>query len=143
MRLRPSPEWEPIFAALATLKREWPARGWSWDTRLVCVTSSFAGEFVEPARTALKKAFQAEYTSKTVTTAHPYLQEVGERAGGVRANQAAYAATPAPIAHLLVFGLWWPWNDQETVSVRVGIAKLEANDDPYPRFREIFGVSVY
>jgi hypothetical protein len=143
MKLRPSPEWEPIFASMAQLKREWPARGWSWDARLVCVTSSFSGEFVEPAKAALQKAFAMEYTAKTIASSHPYLQEVAERAGGLRANQFAYAATVAPASHLLCFGLWWPWNDQETMSVRIGFAKLEANDEPYPRFRDIFGVSGY
>jgi hypothetical protein len=143
MRLRPSPEWEPIFASLSMLKREWPARGWSWDSRLVCVTSSFSGEFIEPARASLKNAFTTEYNTKTLATSHPYMQEVVEKSGGLRSNQFAFAATPAPAAYLLAYALWWPWNDQETMSVRIGFAKLEANDEPYPRFRDIFGVSGY
>jgi hypothetical protein len=143
MRLRPSPDWEPMFASLIALKRDWPARGWSWDTRLVCITSSFAGEFVEPARAALKLALPTEYNAKTLPTAHPYVLDAVEQAGGLRSNQFACTSGPLPTAHLMTFALWWPWNDQETVSVRVGFAKLEANDEPYSRFREIFGVSVY
>jgi hypothetical protein len=110
---------------------------------MVCVTSSFAGEYVEAARNALKLAFPHEYSSRNVGTAHPNMLETIERAGGIRSGQYAYAVTQAPVAHLFVWALWWPWNDQETVSVRFGLAKLEANDDPYPRLRDIFGVAEY
>jgi hypothetical protein len=143
MRLRPSPEWEPLFAALTTLKKSWPTRGFSWDARLVCVTSSFAGEFTEPARDALRAAFPYEFGPKNVGTAHPSMLEVVEKAGGIRSGQYAMAMSQAPTAHLMVWALWWPWNDQETVSVRLGLARLESNDDPYPRFRDVFGVSGY
>lgn len=141
MRLRPTPEWDPIFASLAEFKKLWPARGWSWDSRLICITSSIVGELVEPARAALKTGFKAEYTSKTITTAHPYMQEAVEKTGGLRSNQFAFAATEQPVGHMFIFGLWWPWNDQETISLRVGISRLEPNDDPYGRFRDLFNVS--
>jgi hypothetical protein len=110
---------------------------------MICITSSFAGEFVEPARTALRKALAVEYNSKSLTTAHPYLVEAIERTGGLRSNQFVATFSAQPVAHLMPFALWWPWNDQETVSVRVGLARIEANEEPYPRFRDVFGVDVY
>ena len=30
-----------------------------------------------------------------------------------------------PINGLMVFGLWWPWGDGETTSLRVGLADVE------------------
>jgi hypothetical protein len=141
MRLRPSPDWEPLFDALARMKTVWPSRGWSWDSRVVCMTTSFAGEYFGEARAALRLAFPVEYNHTNITTAHPWVQETVEKAGGVRAGQVVYAQTQAPVANLLTYALWWPWNDQETVSVRVGFTKLEPGDEPYPRLRDIFNVA--
>lgn len=143
MRLRPSPDWEPLFEGLARVRSGWPSRGFSWDNRLVCVTSSFTGEFAGTAKAALGMVFSQTYTHKTVASAHSLVREVAETSGGVRANQLVFASAPEPQAGLLFYGLWWPWNDQETVSVRLGIAGLDANDEPYGRFRDVFNVSVY
>lgn len=142
MRLRPSPEWNPMFDALTRMKSIWPSRGWSWDSRLICMTTSFVGEYFGEARAALKLAFPAEYHHSTITQSHAWLQEIVEKAGGVRAGQVVYAQSVEPVANLFTYALWWPWNDQETVSVRLGFAKLEPNDEPYPRLREIFNVSL-
>ena len=142
MRLRPSPDWNPLFDALARMKTVWPSRGWSWDSRVVCMTTSFAGEYFGEARAALRLAFAVEYTHTNIAQSHPWLQDVVENAGGVCAGQVVYAHSAEPIAQLLTYALWWPWNDQETVSVRLGFAKLEPSDEPYPRLRDIFNVSL-
>lgn len=142
MRLRPSPEWEPIFEALGRLKQGWPARGFSWDNRIMCVTSSFTGEYSNTAHAAMGLALPLEYNHKTISAAHPSVRDIAEKSGGIRSNQRIFASHKEPSAGILLFGLWWPWNDQETVSARIGLAGLDANDEPYPRFRDLFKVSV-
>jgi len=54
MALRPSGSalWQPLFDGLRRLKSNWPARGWSWDSRLICITSSFHNDHAAKARTA-------------------------------------------------------------------------------------------
>ena len=44
--------WQPVFDSLARMRASWPTRGWSWDPRLMCVTSSFTTEQEPAARTA-------------------------------------------------------------------------------------------
>lgn len=129
----------PLFEAMKRLKAAWPARGWSWDSRLMCITSSFAGEFEAKARTAAAEALPQRFTAATLATAPARIREVVERAGGLRSSQVALAGGNP--AGLLAFGLWWPWNDQATISLRIGLCDLEPHHDPYPRFREIFGIS--
>lgn len=135
---RHNPAWDPLFARFATLKASWPARAWSWDSRFVCVTSSFTVEFDAPARAAAKAALPIEFTSATLSRASSDIRRVAERTGGLRAGQMLLTADDAP--GLLVFGLWWPWGDGATTSFRVGLGDLEWNDAPYPRVREIFNV---
>ena len=57
----------------------------------------------------------------------------------MRQGQLILAA--GPFAGLHAFGLWWPWGDNETISLRVGLCDVDPNREPYVRFRDVFGVS--
>lgn len=131
--------WQPLFDSLGRMKASWPTRGWSWDPRLLCVTSSFTTEQEPAARTATQIALQNEWTSATIVRAPQALRDVVERAGGIRQGQIALST--GPINSLLVYGLWWPWGDGETVSLRVGLADVDPNREPYIRFRDVYGVT--
>jgi len=134
------PSWKPVFDRFTRLKASWPARAWSWDSRLVCVTSSFTVEFESKARTAALDALPLEYTSATLGRANSDLRRVAERTGGLRIGQLLLTARES--TPVMVFGLWWPWGDGATTSFRVGLDGLEWDDDPYPAVREIFGVQL-
>lgn len=131
--------WQPMFESLARMKAAWPTRGWSWDPRLLCITSSFTTEQEPQARQATQVALQNEWTASTIVRSPQQLRDVVERAGGVRQGQLVLST--GPVNGLLLYGLWWPWGDAETVSLRVGLADIDPNREPYGRFREIFGVS--
>ncbi len=133
------PEWETLFATLRTFRREFPARGWSWDGRFQCMTSSLPGEYAPNAEAIARRTFRDVYNARTLVHAPANIVDLCERTGGLRGNQHCF--TLGPIGGVIVFGLWWPWNDQETVSLRVGLLDLEANDEPYDTVRDIFGVS--
>jgi hypothetical protein len=131
--------WQPVFDALGRMKASWPTRGWSWDPRLLCVTSSFTTEQEPAARKATQMALQNEWNAATIVRAPQPLRDVVERAGGIRQGQLALST--GPVNGLLVYGLWWPWGDGETVSLRVGLADVDPNREPYIRFRDVYGVS--
>lgn len=131
--------WQPVFDALGRMKAAWPTRGWSWDGRLLCCTSSFTTEQEPQARKATALALPIEYTSTTVGRAPQQLRDTVDRAGGVRAGQLVLSTSP--VAGLMVYGLWWPWGDAETVSLRVGLVDIDPNKEPSHRFRDVFGVT--
>ncbi|MDB4945187.1 MAG: hypothetical protein JWP97_4721 [Labilithrix sp.] len=132
--------WQAMFEGLTRMKAVWPTRGWSWDPRLLCCTSSFTTEQEPAARHAVTLALPIEHTSATIARAPQQLRDVTERAGGVRAGQIVLSN--GPINGLLAYGLWWPWGDGETVSLRVGLAEVDPNREPSLKFRDIFGVSM-
>ncbi|MBL8608026.1 MAG: hypothetical protein JNL38_11940 [Myxococcales bacterium] len=131
--------WQPLFDGFTRMKGKWPTRGWSWDTRLNCVTSSFTTELERAARGAVAEVFSQEFGSSSLARAPQPLRDVAERSGGVRQGQLILAA--GPFAGLHAFGLWWPWGDNETISLRVGLCDVDPNREPYVRFRDVFGVS--
>jgi hypothetical protein len=105
----------------------------------MCITSSFTTEQEPQARKATQITLQNEWTASTLARAPQHLRDVVERAGGIRQGQLALST--GPINGLLVYGLWWPWGDGETVSLRVGLADVDPNREPYNRFRDVFGVT--
>jgi hypothetical protein len=140
MATGPSPH-EQLFGALKRVRTAWPSRGWSWDSRMTCITSSFSTEFETAARAAITEAFPVEYTSQTIAKAPQVLREYIDRYGGLRQGQ--YLFTSGTIGgSLLAFGLWWPWGDGDTVSMRLGFADIDPGRETYARVREIFGVQL-
>lgn len=126
----------PTFEALARLRAEWPRRGWSWDARLSCVASSFDTEVAHEARAAVLRALPTMWSERTMPDAPAAIREVGERSGGVRAEQLVFARH-TDIA-VVPYGLWWPWGNGATISLRVG---LHASHDHSAKLCEIFGVA--
>jgi hypothetical protein len=132
--------WSPLVETMRALKASWPARGWSWDSRLNCVSSSFSTEFEAKARQSATSALPLEFVAASIARAPALLQEVAERAGGLRSGQLLLSA---PVFNgALAYGLWWPWGDGETISFRVGLANVDSSREPYPRFRDVFNVSL-
>lgn len=142
MALRPSGSalWQPTLDSLKKLKSNWPARGWSWDSRLVCITSSFHMDHAQKARTAALEAMSTEWTASTLPNAPPRVRDFVERTGGLRSGQ--FIVVGQPTGGLTAFGLWWPWNDNDTISFRVGFLDVDANEEPYPTLRDSFGVTL-
>ncbi len=132
--------YNALFERFTTLKSSWPARAWSWDSRLLCVTSSFTVEFESKARACALAALPVELTAATLPRASSELRRVAERAGGLRIGQLLLT-TKETTTHA-AFGLWWPWGDGMTTSFRVGLDGLDWDDEPNPRVREIFDVQL-
>jgi hypothetical protein len=132
------PSWETVFEGLVKLRARWPVRGWSWDSRLVCVSSSFPMEVEDGARAAVREAFGESWTRDTLAKAPPRVKAVAERAGGMRSGQLLLASVDPGGA--LAFGLWWPWGDGMTISLRVGLADVDESSEVSAQFRGLFGV---
>jgi len=132
--------WEPLLSGMRKLRSSWPARGWSWDTRLSCVTSSFNSELDAKARTAVTTALSTEWTSVTIQRASVPLRDLAERTGGLRAGQFIFSS--ATIGANFAFGLWWPWGDGMTTSLRVGLGGSGLREESYQRLRDVFSVEV-
>ncbi len=131
--------WQPLFERFGKLNGMWPTRGWTWDNRFNCVTSSFTVEQEKAARAAVAELFVEQWSASTIARAPAALREVAERTGGVRSGQVVLAT--ATTAGLTGFGLWWPWGDGETISLRVGMLEADPAKEPYNKFRDLFGVT--
>ena len=126
----------PIFEALSRLKTSWPKRGWSWDSRFETVASTFGTDLLSEAKASAALALPHVWTDKTLASASPSLRELAKKTGGVRAAQMLLSADPQGI--LQPFGLWWPWEDGRTISLRIGLDN--ASSDQKQLLLSTFGV---
>lgn len=110
---------QAVFDALSRFRASWPRRGWSYDGRLLCVASTFDTGFAAQARDLVKELLPHVWTDRTLSNAGDLINEIARRTGGVRSNQMIFEADR--VGNITPFGLWWPWEDGYTISLRVGI----------------------
>src|SRR5262249_37630909 len=130
--------WQSLSVNLKKLRTTWPMGGWSWDTRMGCVTSSFSTQYEAEARASAAQGLPLEWTQVTLAKAPARLRDLAERTGGVRSGQLVL--TGGPLDGMFAYGLWWPWGNGHTISLRIGLADIEPEREPYPQFRDLFGV---
>src|SRR5436190_1640174 len=85
----------------------------------MCVSSFFKAQVVQ-ATEAAAVALPEEWTPSTLAGASPAVRGVAARTGGIRSSQRLLSS--AAVEGLLGVGLWWPWGDGGTISLRVGLA---------------------
>jgi hypothetical protein len=127
-----------LFERLRQFRTSWPKAGWSWDNRLSCAASSFGVELVRDAHAVVSQALPNEWTMKNLAGAPATVRDIAQTTGGIRPDQFLLASE----AHgrLVAYALWWPWGDDVTISLRVGLAGYASEAD-WARFREIFGIA--
>jgi hypothetical protein len=131
-------QWQSLFQALEGLKTQWPASDWTYDRRLKCVASSIPMNLEPAARAAMASLLPTSFSAQTLASAPEGVRKLAEGCGGVRSSQLLFwgGEAGAPGA----FGLWWPWGDGTTVSLRVGLHDVDLPKERYPRLRDIFGI---
>ena len=130
--------WEAVFAALSRLRAVWPSQDWSYDRRLKCVSSSIPLTREADARAAMAEALPKSFSVETLATAGEGQRALVEKCGGLRASQLLFWGGGDDAAG--AFGLWWPWGDGTTVSLRIGLHDVDVPKERYPRLRDVFGI---
>ena len=134
----PDETWEAVFGTLAKLRERWPSTDWTYDRRLRCVASSIPLANAAAARGAFAEALPTIWTAESLAGAPASVQALAETCGGLRASQQLLWGGDADGGG--AFGLWWPWGDGTTVTLRIGLHGLDQPKVRYPRLRDVFGI---
>jgi hypothetical protein len=127
-----------VLEALKRLRAGWPQRGWSWDSRLACVSSSFNTDIEPRAKEAAAVVLASEWTMNSIDQAPPALRTIAQRTGGLRQGQRVLSSTA--FGRVFAYGLWWPWGDGMTTSMRIGLGGADSIRDASARLCDAFGV---
>ncbi len=110
---------QSFLQSLGNVRKSWPTRGWSWDNRLNCLASTFRSDMSPVARAAVANSLPSEFNEGTLRQAPAPVRELATRHGGVRAGQSLFLS---PLSGgIYAFGLWWPWEEGSTISMRIGV----------------------
>ena len=112
-------EFNFVLAHVSDLGRDWPGEAWRWEYRFAMVLSTITKDQTHDAQQALLRAMPELYDHVRINEAPTALRVAVNSKGGVRSGQLVFAA-PSDNG-TMSYALWWPWGDEETVSVRVGI----------------------
>jgi len=132
--------WTGLILSMKALRAHWPQRGWSWDSRLSCVSSSFTVELADDVKAIALRLLPKEWEPSTIATASPATRKIVERSGGLRPGQLLLTGEPA--GRLFAFGLWWPWGDGITTTLRIGLSDSYVSEEALAGLRGAFGVSL-
>jgi len=142
----PEEAWEALFVRLGALRTAWPTRAWTYDRRFKCVTCALTKADEAQDMAAVAAVLPATWNASTLAEAPPDVKTAVGACGGLRAGQSvswsggasadATAEAPAPAA----FGLWWPWGDEVTISLRIGLHAVDQPEVRYRRLRGAFGI---
>lgn len=118
---------DQLFQTLERFRKVWPKQGWSWDYRFSTIASSFHVDLTGEAEQALAVAFTDVFDHRTLLSAPEHLQEIAESVGGIRSDQRMF--TSRTNGRLVPYALWWPWGDEITISIRIGLAGYVGEQD--------------
>jgi hypothetical protein len=123
----PASSTDQLFAELARFRAAWPKKGWSWDYRLNCVASSFHVDLTRESEVALAGSFADVFDQRTIERASDNIIELADAAGGIRSDQRIYVMRST--GRLMPYAMWWPWGDEITISLRVGLSGYVGDAD--------------
>ena len=124
---------------LMKVRSAWPGSAWGWDARFKCASASFSKEIDARVRAAIADALPREWTSSTIASAPDDIRALSTRYGGVRTGQSVFTGDSGDSS--LLYGLWWPWGDNDTVSLRVGVANCDRPTELFPLIRAVFNIA--
>ncbi len=115
---------------------------WEWDDRFGGILGAFEMGEQDRVSAVLASHFPSAWDSGTIQQAPAEVSGAMERFGGLHPGQLLYHAKLN--ANLLLLGLWWPWSNGATISIRFIPHHLKGSDSELeelrPAMKRIFGL---
>ena len=92
---------------------------WEWDHKFDAVLSNFPVTKKGKALSVLKRNFLYHFDEKKIKKAEANIKGIADALGGIRGGQLLFMSEPE--RNILMFGAWWPWNNQDKISIRLGL----------------------
>ncbi len=99
---------------------------WRWDDRFEAVLAEFSIDNKDGIQTILERCLSHVWEGSTIRKAPENVRELANDLGGLRSGQLLFTSDPATDA--FIFGVWWPWGDGQTISIRVGPFDMNLSD---------------
>ncbi len=90
---------------------------WKWDKSFQALLTEFPSGDKSNIGPILEKHLIKKYDKKTIRKAPENLRTSAGLFSNLRSKQLLFASDPE--GSVLVFAAWWPWNDEDRISLRI------------------------
>ena len=90
---------------------------WKWDDWVGTILAEFDADNSAAVRAVLDKFLPISFDSANMKDAPAIVQALDKNLGGLRSGQLLFSSDPAKES--FVFCAWWPWENGQTVSIRI------------------------
>ncbi len=102
------------------------ALAWEWDDYISAMLAAFNVKHADHVHGVLDSNFASQWDHREIVRAPASIQRIAHRLGGLRPTQRLYV-TPEQ-ERIVAYGAWWPWGNDQTISIRIGLV-LDHMDD--------------
>ena len=139
MHLKKS-DLEAVFSEL--LSASWDVFSWKWDDHFEAFLAEFPADDGGEFRAILERDFSKVWDSSNIREAPDIVQACNDKFGGLRSGQLLFTTDPGQDA--FACGVWWPWGNGETISLRIVSPdrkfQHEKRTGLFKRLKEVFGI---
>jgi hypothetical protein len=107
-----------MITRISAEARSWAGIEWSWEDYTKNALTVIGKDGRDDLEDRLQQNFPHRVERNNMDTAPRALRTVLMRTGGLRAGQRAYYSQDVDGA--VAYVLWWPWQDKQHTSIRLG-----------------------
>lgn len=100
------------------LNASWGVLSWKWDQRFEAFLSEFSTDKRDEFRSILERDFSNVWDSTNIREAPDIVKMFNNNFGGLRSGQLLFTTDPTS-QDVFICGVWWPWGDGRTISLRI------------------------
>ena len=109
---------------------------WKWDSQFQTALAEFTVDNKNSVNAILERYLNTAWDSTNIGNAPEIVQMVISHFGGLRPGQLLFTSDPNQDA--LIFGVWWPWGDGKTISLRVAPTDKTLSDSESAELTTLF-----
>jgi hypothetical protein len=117
---------------------------WAWDDYIGAFLATFKLDQSRQIEQICDKYFMSRWDTTSLAKIPPSVFAVAESLGGLRSSQRLYATRPGEF--VMAYGAWWPWGDDKTISLRIGLVTHKvpeyAKDEFFKEFSDWFNPEI-
>jgi len=115
---------------------------WKWEDRFEVALAEFNVANQDNIRGILERFLANRWDNSTISNAPHSIQQLLNKFIGLKTGQLLFTSDTEQDDFL--FGLWWPWGNGNTISIRVAPSFIKLSEDDYQelirQFREWFNI---
>jgi hypothetical protein len=101
-----------------------------WDKGFEAFSAEFSVEDQEKVSSVLDRHLNLKWDKNTIRTAPDIIKKKTGDFGDLRPGQMLFTSDPE--GDVLIFAAWWPWGNNETISMRIASPGTESSDSEKP-----------